>query len=58
MWGMFLCVTRGLQRMIIIMSNPDILSKTGRDIRLLKYKSDKIKLVTPVEFVSETEGKE
>jgi len=28
------------------------------DIRLLKYKSDKIKLVTPVEFVSETEGKE
>ncbi len=44
--------------MIIIMSNPDILSKTGRDIRLLKYKSDKIKLVTPVEFVSETEGKE
>ena len=32
MWGMFLCATRGLQRMIIKMSNPDILSKTGRDL--------------------------
>ncbi len=26
------------------------------DIRLLKYKSEKIKLVTPIEFVTETEG--
>lgn len=28
------------------------------DIRLLKYKSDRIKLVTPIEFVTETEGEE
>ena len=28
------------------------------DRRLLKYKSDKIKLVTPIEFVTETEGEE
>jgi predicted nucleic acid-binding protein len=26
------------------------------DIRLLKYKSDRIKLVTPIEFITETEG--
>ncbi|MBQ3918833.1 MAG: hypothetical protein II695_04095 [Oscillospiraceae bacterium] len=26
------------------------------DIRLLKYRSDRIKLVTPLEFISETEG--
>ena len=26
------------------------------DKRLLKYKSDKIKLVTPIDFISETEG--
>lgn len=26
------------------------------DKRLLKYKSDKLKLVTPIEFVTETEG--
>lgn len=26
------------------------------DIRLLKYKSDRIKLVTPLEFIAETEG--
>lgn len=26
------------------------------DMRLLKYKSEKIKLVTPIEFVTETEG--
>ncbi len=28
------------------------------DKRLLKYKTDRIKLVTPVEFISETEGNE
>ena len=28
------------------------------DKRLLKYSSENIKLVTPVEFVSETEGNE
>ena len=28
------------------------------DIRLLKYKSDRIRLVTPIEFVTETEGEE
>ena len=28
------------------------------DIRLLKYKSEKIRLVTPIEFVTETEGEE
>ena len=28
------------------------------DKRLLKYHTDRIKLVTPVEFVSETEGNE
>ena len=28
------------------------------DIRLLKYKTDRIKLVTPIEFVTETEGEE
>lgn len=28
------------------------------DKRLLKYKTDRIKLVTPVEFISETEGDE
>ena len=26
------------------------------DKRLLKYKTDKIRLVTPIEFVTETEG--
>lgn len=26
------------------------------DIRLLKYKTDKVKLVTPTEFITETEG--
>lgn len=28
------------------------------DRRLLKYKSDRIRLVTPIEFVTETEGEE
>lgn len=28
------------------------------DIRLLKYETDRIKLVTPIEFVTETEGEE
>ena len=28
------------------------------DIRLLKYQTDKIKLVTPVDFIMETEGEE
>lgn len=28
------------------------------DVRLLKYKTDRIKLVTPVEFIMETEGGE
>ena len=28
------------------------------DIRLLKYKTDRIKLVTPVEFIMETEGEQ
>ena len=28
------------------------------DIRLLKYKTDKIKLVTHIEFITETEGEE
>lgn len=28
------------------------------DVRLLKYKTDKIKLVTPIEFITETEGEE
>ena len=28
------------------------------DKRLLKYRTDKIKLVTPIEFISETEGDE
>lgn len=28
------------------------------DIRLLKYKTDEIRLVTPVEFIMETEGEE
>ena len=28
------------------------------DIRLLKYKSEKVRLVTPIEFVTETEGEE
>lgn len=26
------------------------------DMRLLKYKADKIKMVTPTEFITETEG--
>jgi predicted nucleic acid-binding protein len=28
------------------------------DIRLLKYKTDRIKLVTPVEFIMEAEGEQ
>ncbi len=28
------------------------------DVRLLKYRTDRIKLVTPVEFIMETEGEE
>lgn len=28
------------------------------DIRLLKYETDKIRLVTPIEFITETEGEE
>ena len=26
------------------------------DVRLLKYQTDKIRLVTPIEFITETEG--
>jgi predicted nucleic acid-binding protein len=39
-----------------IYSNCDYFIST--DIRLLKYKTDKIRMVTPIEFITETEGEE